>query len=49
MKLLGTPLGTPAYVQKFLNDKAKTQDVVIEHIERVAAQGHSREAVQMLT
>ena len=47
--LLGTPLGTPAYVQQQLTEKSVLQQRLLAFINRVAADGHRREANAMLT
>ena len=47
--VLGTPLGTPGFVQNFLEDKLQAQTNLSEFITEVALMGHSREAIAMLT
>jgi hypothetical protein len=47
--ILGTPLGSPAFIESFLFGKGVKHRVLLNFIQEVAAAGFPREAVAMLT
>ena len=47
--ILGTPLGSPAFIESFLFDKGVKHRVLLNFIQEVAAAGFPREAVAMIT
>ena len=49
VKLLGAPLGTPAFVREHLDMRLQEQHRLISFISRTANAGHRREASAMLT
>ena len=46
---LGTPLGSPAFVEQYLHSKLEKHKLLLSVIEDVAKVGYSREAHKMLT
>ena len=49
MKILGTPLGSPAFVEEYLLSKLKKHKLLLSFTADVAKMGYSREAQKMIT
>jgi hypothetical protein len=47
--ILGTPLGSPAFIESFVFGKGVKHRVLLNFIQEVAAAGFPREAVAMIT
>jgi hypothetical protein len=49
MNILGTPLGSPAFVEEYLQKKHEKRKLLLSFIVDVANMGFSRESHKMLT
>jgi hypothetical protein len=49
INILGTPLGSPAFAEQYLQGKLKKHELLLSLIENVAKDGYSREAHKMMT
>ena len=49
INILGTPLGSPSFVEQYLQEKLSKHKTLLEFIKNVAKAGFSREAHKMMT
>ncbi len=46
---MGTPLGSPAFIEEYLHDKLQKHELLLSFIKDVANMGFSRESHKMIT